>query len=132
MDEWESSRAEGPAFPPWGLWPVAWLASGLWPPGSGLACLGLWPVAFSLWLAASGLYGLWPLWPLASMASGLRRRLQLQRYFIILPYFFTVILTSTSPSKIADYIVALVYYYAALLLYLPLPHRLKLLIISLH
>ncbi len=40
-------------------------------------------------------------------------------------------LTSTSPSEIADYIVPLVYFYITILLYLPLLHRLKLLIISL-
>ncbi len=44
-------------------------------------------------------------------------------YYVYL--YFTVL-------KIADYIVALVYYYATLLLYLPLLHRLELLIISLH
>ncbi len=38
----------------------------------------------------------------------------------------TIILASTSPSEIDDYIVIGVYYYATILLYLPLLHRLKL------
>ncbi len=43
-----------------------------------------------------------------------------------------LVLTSTSPSEFADYIAILVYYYATILLYLPRPHRLKLLIIWLY
>ncbi len=54
------------------------------------------------------------------------------RYISILLCHSTIILTSTSPSEIADYTVALVYSCATILLYLPLLHRLKLLIIPLH
>ncbi len=46
--------------------------------------------------------------------------------------YYTTILTSTSPSEIADSTVLLVYFYATILLYLPLLHRVKLLIISLY
>ncbi len=46
--------------------------------------------------------------------------------------YYTIILTSTSPSEIADYTVVLVYFYATILLYLPLLHRVKLLVPSLY
>ncbi len=56
----------------------------------------------------------------------------LYRYTSILLCYYTIILTSTSPSEIADYIVVLVYSYATTLSYLPLLHRLKLRLISLY
>ncbi len=56
---------------------------------------------------------------------------QLDRFSNKLLHLYTIIITSISPTEIANEIVIVLYYYNTILLYLPLFHRLKLTIRSL-